>query len=79
MTPSGISKMDQKDRDESLIVYLDIVEPIRKHRLLLRRDADDVERRLKADESDFKDFKNFDERITDPFFRDLTSLIDKID
>lgn len=79
MTPSGISKMDQKDRDESLIVYLDIVEPIRKHRLSMRRDADDVERRLKADESDFNDFKNFDERITDPFFRDLTSLINKID
>lgn len=79
MTPSGISKMDQGDRDESLIVYLDIDEPIRKHRLSMRRDADDVERRLNADEDDFKDFKNFDERITDPFFRDLTSLINKID
>lgn len=79
MTPSGIEKMKKEDRAESLIVYLDIDEPIRRHRLSMRRDADDVERRLKADESDFKDFTNFDERITDPFFRDLTSLIDKID
>ena len=61
------------------IFYLDIDEHIRKHRLSMRRDADDVERRLKADGADFKDFENFDERITDPFFKDLTSLINKID
>lgn len=79
MTPSGIQKLNEKDRAESHIVYLDIDEPIRKHRLSMRRDADDVQRRLIADEADFENFTDFDEKITDPFFKNLSSLINKID
>ena len=33
-----------------------------------RRDADDVERRLKADNRDFENFCDFDHRITNPNF-----------
>lgn len=79
MTPSGISKMREQDREESLIVYLDIEENMRKHRLRLRKDTDDVERRLNADRADFENFTDFDEKITDPFFNDLSYLIDKIE
>lgn len=68
MTPSGIAKLLPEDRMESLIVYLDINEEIRRFRLLGRRDADTVERRLKADDGDFENFKDFDHRITDPEF-----------
>lgn len=78
MTPSGIAKLTPSDRKESLIVYLDIDEPIRKHRLSMRKDSDDVQRRLEADFNDFKDFTDFDERITDPFFKNLDHLINLI-
>ncbi len=78
MTPSGIAKLSPSDRKESLIVFLDIDEPIREHRLSMRKDSDDVRRRLEADFNDFKDFTDFDERITDPFFKNLDHLINLI-
>jgi guanylate kinase len=68
MTPGGISKLKTFDREESWIVYIDIPENIRRERLLKRNDADDVERRLAADEKDFENFTDFDARITDPNF-----------
>lgn len=68
MTPGGISKLDSKDRSESFIVYVDIPENIRRERLLKRNDADNVDRRLAADEKDFENFTDFDHRITDPNF-----------
>ena len=68
MTPSGISKIDPKDRSESFIIYFDIPIQIRKNRLSLRRDADDVKRRLSADEDDFGDFSDFNYVIKNPLF-----------
>jgi hypothetical protein len=43
-------------------------EEIRKQRLLLRSDADSVDRRIEADEAYFKDFSNFDLIINNPIF-----------
>lgn len=76
MTPSGIKKLKPEDRKESYIIYLNISYNVRKERLLLRRDADDVERRLAADYYDFLNFKDFDMELTDPFFslKDLDFL-----
>ena len=71
MTPTGLGSMGKKDREESIVVYLDIDDGIRRDRLSLRNDADILERRLKADELDFSGFKDFDVRITDPMFKDL--------
>jgi len=68
MTPSGISKLKPEDREESFIVYIDIPEKVRRERLLKRNDADNVERRLAADDKDFENFIDFDSRITDPDF-----------
>jgi|694.fasta_scaffold81552_3 guanylate kinase len=68
MTPSGISKIKPSDRVESFIVYFDIDEETRRNRLLSRRDADNVERRIEADEKDFENFNDFDHRINDPNF-----------
>ena len=68
MTPSGVEKLRHEDRKDSHIIYLDIPEEIRRQRLLSRRDADDVERRLEADQADFLNFDDYDEQITDPFF-----------
>ncbi len=76
MTPSGVKKLRTQDRENSHIIYLDIPEEIRRERLLLRRDADDVERRLQADHKDFSNFSDYDEQIFDPFFnlKDLSFL-----
>lgn len=68
MTPGGISKLDPEDRRESFIVYIDIPVDVRRERLLKRKDADNVDRRLTADENDFENFTDFDHRITDPNF-----------
>ena len=68
MTPSGISKIKSSDRSESFIIYFDIDEVTRRNRLLLRRDADNVERRMEADEKDFENFTDFDHRIVDSNF-----------
>ncbi len=76
MTPSGLSKMSQKDRKQSYVIYLDIDENTRRDRLSKRRDADDVDRRLKADESDFWNFSDFDRIIKDPDFRFELSWIE---
>ena len=68
MTPHGISKIKEVDRKISFIMYFDIDQDIRKERLMLRNDADKVDRRIAADEEDFKDFTDFDLRIENPDF-----------
>ncbi len=68
MTPSGLSKMSPEDRKQSYVIYIDINENTRRERLSGRRDADDVERRLRADELDFENFYDFDHIITNPNF-----------
>ena len=74
MTPKGISKLKSEDREESVVVYLNIDEETRKRRLRERRDADDVERRLQADFHDFHEFEDFDYEIKDPSFTDIGEI-----
>jgi guanylate kinase len=69
MTPAGLSHLQTWDRDQSLVVYFDIDEKIRKERLVLRSDADKVERRLEADAIDFANFINYDLKINNPNFQ----------
>jgi dephospho-CoA kinase len=68
MTPRGLSQMHPHDRQDSLVVYIDIPYEIRKERLMGRLDADSVERRLSTDEQDFLTFSNYDVIINDPNF-----------
>lgn len=68
MTPPGVASIRPADRKDCMVIYLDIPEEVRRERLEQRNDADTVERRLQADEEDFKDFKDFDIRITNPEF-----------
>ena len=69
MTPEGVSKIQSEDRGECTIIYLDIGLDTRLRRLTARNDTNDkIERRLKADESDFSTFKDYDIKITDPNF-----------
>ena len=71
MTPLGLSHLSKEDRANSYVVYFDIPEDIRKTRMLERKgNADSVERRIEADELDFKDFINYDYKINDPNYSD---------
>lgn len=68
MTPRGISNLKHKDRESSLIIYLDIDENIRLERLTKRNDTDASGRRIKADYLDFYNFSDYDLVIKDPSF-----------
>jgi guanylate kinase len=68
MTPAGLSHLSDNDRDESLVIYLDMPESIRRVRIAERNDADSVERRIIADNKDFDGFENFDIHIENPEF-----------
>lgn len=78
MTPSGIAKLKPEDRAESYIIFIDIDENTRRERLNGRRDADNVERRLKEDAKDFECFSDFDCTITNPNFDLYDIVLEKI-
>ena len=69
MTPYEINQLTEKELKGCFLVYLDIDLNVRRKRISGRNDNNDsIERRLEADELDFKDFKNYDLKITDPEF-----------
>ena len=75
MTPKGISSLKKEDRKNSVVIYIESNEETRRNRLLERRDADDVERRIKADEKDFNNFNDFDLIINNSEKNDTRNLI----
>lgn len=79
MTPGEFSNINPDQRKGCFVVYLDIPRDIRENRLTKREDKNDsIKRRLDADEIDFKEFKDYDLRITDPDFSadDVYDLMD---
>ena len=69
MTPKGIAHIDAVDRKNCTIMYLDISETTRRARLCERGDQNDsIDRRMYADEQDFKDFNDFDITINNSNF-----------
>lgn len=76
-TPSGIKSLPFNFKKLCTIVYFDIDEKQRLERLKLRSDVDSVSRRLKADEHDFMDFKDFNIRVADNNY-DCEYLLKKI-
>lgn len=68
MTPSGIAALSEDERSNTIIIYLDIPESVRRERLMKRKDADNAERRLHTDRVDFETFTSFDIRITNSDF-----------
>ena len=76
MTPFEISQLSDADLSKCFVVYLDIPCDIRTKRLLRRNDINDsIERRIKSDLVDFKDYNYYDLKITDPEF-DAESIYD---
>jgi len=79
MTPGEFNELTELQRKGCFVVYLDIDREIRKKRIQGRGDKNDsVERRLDADEIDFKDYDDYDLRVTDPDFEadDIYNLMD---
>jgi len=69
MTPRGLQHLKSDDRAESLIIFIDIPEDIRRNRLANREmPGDTLERRMHADSLDFENFTTYDIRITNPDF-----------
>jgi guanylate kinase len=69
MTPTGSSHITGEDRKDSMIIYLDMPMDKRVQRLTERvMPGDSIQRRILADEEDFKDFNNYDIRITNDDF-----------
>ena len=79
MTPEEFRNITPDLRKGCFVVYLDIPRDIREKRLIKREDKNDsVKRRLDADEIDFKNFSDYDLRVTDPEFTadDVYDLMD---
>jgi guanylate kinase len=79
MTPGEFVCIDTETRKNCFVVYLDIDREIREDRISGRNDKNDsVQRRLDADEEDFKGFGDYDLRVTDPDFtaEDVYDLMD---
>ena len=69
MTPTGLSHLKPKDRQESIVIYFDIPEEIRRQRLSARNmPGDTIDRRIEADNRDFANFTDFDIRVTNENF-----------
>jgi len=65
----GLSQLPVEIRKQCFVIYVDIDMEIRKKRLSERNDMDDsITRRIAADEEQFKNFNNYDFRITNPDF-----------
>lgn len=76
MTPHELSNIDTEVRKECFVVYLDIDREVRRKRITSRdENADSVDRRLDADDLDFKEFKDYDLKISDPNF-DIDTVYD---
>lgn len=78
MTPHGLSMLTPEDRAESHVILLDMGEEIRRERISERRQtSDSIERRMIADEHDFKDFTDFDISLTNHRFHimDIWNLV----
>ena len=69
MTPKGVEAINPIHRKHCTIIYLDIPIETRTKRLKDRGDLNDkIQRRIDADEIDFKDFKDYDILINNSNF-----------
>ena len=69
MTPGGVKQIKEKvGLDDVFVLYLNPSEDVRFQRLAERKDADQPERRIQADRDDFKDFIDYDMRVTESNF-----------
>jgi dephospho-CoA kinase len=64
-----VNSLSPSIRNDAHVIYVNIDDKIRRERLQARVDTNDsIDRRIKSDYMDFKDFSNFDTIISDPMF-----------
>jgi guanylate kinase len=69
MSPEGLDLLPEDIKNRCMVIYLDIEPTTRLVRLILRDDKNDtLERRFEADEKQFKNFEEFDLRVTNSEF-----------
>lgn len=69
MSKDGLDILPEEYRKQCIVIYLDIDRLTRIERLNNRNDINDtISRRLEADEEQFKNFIDFDIKITNPNF-----------
>lgn len=68
ITPGGISNLPKDVIENSLIIYINPSERIRRERLNARNDSDSAQRRIQSDRIDFEDFRTFDIQIKNEDF-----------
>lgn len=69
MSPDGLDLLPEDAKKECIIIYLDIAPTTRLTRLIMRNDQNDsISRRFEADEEQFKNFQEYDLRITNSEF-----------
>jgi len=69
MTVGEFRQINEEDRKNCFVVYLNIDKETRKSRLNERMDNNDsIDRRIESDEKDFSNFTGYDLSITDPEF-----------
>lgn len=69
LNAEAVKLLDKKYRDRLFIIYFDIAEEIRLQRLIERNDFKyEPERRIAEDRKQFRNFSDFDCKITNPNF-----------
>ena len=69
LNATGVNSIEEEDRTDSFVIYIDIPEDVRLLRMNGRGwDAETIKRRLVDDRIEFSDFTNYDLRITNPNF-----------
>ena len=69
LNAEAVTLLEQEYRDRVFVIYLDIPESIRRERLGVRDDKNDsTDRRINADNEQFRNFLDFDCKITNENF-----------
>jgi len=69
LNAEAVELLQEEYRDRCFVIYVDIPIEIRRQRIMERNDPDDnYERRIQADEDQFRNFSNYDCRITNSDF-----------
>lgn len=69
LNAEAVNLLDKEYRDRLFVIYLEVSEETRRSRLLQRNDKDDtIERRIQADNEQFRNFSNYDCIITNENF-----------
>ena len=68
LNAEAIQELPEEYRDRCFVIYTDINRDIRLERLMSRKDFDNPQRRIEEDDKQFRNFSDFDCKITNEDF-----------